>query len=191
MYQYHHINSQPDFAWLVNGQASAAKRTPLPPQNKWPYWGLMKHMKALFLQFSCKHATEKHVKSGAYSTQGSLFLISSRSSSHNGSLFFFHFELRMEVCPPHKFEHIFWEDQQLRELVQEVFPQCLTMHPGPSIWKKPTKTKQSKRRLAKWILVGEKFRPPHTKCTGWIFCHPEKCLKVSPVCFRGLLRWSL
>jgi len=34
----------------------------------------------------------------------------------------------MEVCPPHKFEHIFWEDQQLRELVQEVFPQCLTMY---------------------------------------------------------------
>jgi len=70
----------------------------------------------------------------------------------------------MEVCPPDKFEHIFWEDQQLRELVQEVFPHCLTMYPGTSISssaeKQRTKTQQSNRRFAKRILVGEKSRHP-------------------------------
>jgi hypothetical protein len=38
--------------------------------------------------------------------------------------------LRIQVCPPEEFQHIFWEDPQLRELVKEVFPQCLEMRHG-------------------------------------------------------------
>lgn len=34
----------------------------------------------------------------------------------------------IQVCPPEEFQHIFWEDPQLRELVKEVFPQCLEMY---------------------------------------------------------------
>ena len=40
--------------------------------------------------------------------------------------------LRIQVCPPEEFQHIVWEDPQLRELVKEVFPQCLEMRHGRS-----------------------------------------------------------
>ena len=42
--------------------------------------------------------------------------------------------LRIQVCPPEEFQHIFWEDPQLRELVKEVFPQCLEMRRGRGNW---------------------------------------------------------